>query len=400
MTEKNRLPTTTQQSKPPATIQDMLRGESFRSAIEAALPTHLKPERFIRIALTAITRQPKLSQCDQASFFQALLTLSQLGLEPDGRRAHLIPFENRKRGVVEVQLIVDYKGLVELVMRTGNVSFIHADVVRDRDEFEYDRGEIKHHRINLREDRGDVYAVYAFVRFKDGTEKCEVMSVADVERIRQRSRAANNGPWVTDWDEMAKKTCFRRLSKWVELSPEQRDIVEADDDQYELLAEQGRHTRAMKRTAMKVDDLIGVKPENGHDTEPEANPEDILKPDWVAEDPTTGLPVPNVAPAPEPPTAEAAPDQESPERYPDIVKPQSFVEEQPAKRKPEKPKPDGVGPKSSAWPRLNSYQERLGPKAHAIIVETKERLGWPNTPINALSTQQIIAICEAIDIGY
>ena len=69
------------------------------------------PDRFIRIALTALTRTPKLTTCDHGSFFQALLDLSQLGLEPDGRRAHLIPFRNNKRNCVECQLIIDYKGL-------------------------------------------------------------------------------------------------------------------------------------------------------------------------------------------------------------------------------------------------------------------------------------------------
>ena len=202
---KPNTPTQLPATKAPATIDELIRGDQFRAAVEAALPKHLKADRFIRIALTARTRTPKLKDCDPSSFFQCLLTLSQLGLEPDGRRAHLVPFENRKRGVVECQLLVDYKGLVELVMRSGRVSNIHADVVCDNDLFEYDRGEIKKHVIDLRKPRGNVYAAYALVRFKDGTEKCEVMSRDEIEAIRRRSRASSNGPWVTDWNEMAKK---------------------------------------------------------------------------------------------------------------------------------------------------------------------------------------------------
>src|ERR1051326_6456109 len=100
-------------------IKVLITGEQFKLAVAQALPKHLTPDRFIPTALTAMTRTPKLAECDQASFFAALMTLSQLGLEPDGRRAHLIPFENRKRGVVECQLIIDYKGLVELAYRSG-----------------------------------------------------------------------------------------------------------------------------------------------------------------------------------------------------------------------------------------------------------------------------------------
>jgi recombination protein RecT len=214
------------------TIRDRLEGDSFRQAVAAALPKHLTPERFIRVAITAITRTPKLAQCDQASFFGALLTLSQYGIEPDGRRAHLIPFENRKRGVTECQLIIDYKGLAELAMRSGLVSYLHADTVCEADEFEVNLGEITKHVIDYRQPRGEVYAAYAICRFKDGATKAEVMTRDEVEAIRKRSRAGTSGPWITDWAEMAKKTAFRRLSKWLPLSPDLRQAVEADDDQF------------------------------------------------------------------------------------------------------------------------------------------------------------------------
>lgn len=215
------------------TIKDTLEGDQFKLAISKVLPKHLTADRFVRVAIMAMTRTPKLSQCEPASFFQCLMNLSQMGLEPDGRRAHLIPYENRKRGVMECQLIVDYKGLAELVMRSGMVSNLHADVVCDNDQFEYNKGELVVHKIDFRKPRGDVYAAYALCRFKDGSEKCEVMTRDEVESIRRRSRAADSGPWVTDWSEMAKKTCFRRLSKWLSLSPEFRDALDKDSDSME-----------------------------------------------------------------------------------------------------------------------------------------------------------------------
>jgi recombination protein RecT len=184
------------------------------------------------VAITAITRTPKLAQCDQASFFGALLTLSQYGIEPDGRRAHLIPFENRKRGVTECQLIIDYKGLAELAMRSGLVSYLHADTVCEHDQFEVNLGEITKHVVDYRKPRGEVYAAYAVCRFKDGATKAEVMTRDEVEAIRKRSRAGTSGPWVTDWAEMAKKTAFRRLSKWLPLSADLRQAIEVDDDQF------------------------------------------------------------------------------------------------------------------------------------------------------------------------
>jgi len=213
----------------PITIRQRLESPAFNLQIAKVLPRHLSPERFIRVAITTITKIPKLADCDQYSFFNALLNLSQFGLEPDGRRAHLIPFENRKRGCVECQLIIDYKGLAELVMRSGQVTKLHADKVCDADEFEYDCGEVKKHRIDLKKPRGKPYAYYALAVYQ-GMQKADLMSLDEIESIRKRSRAGNNGPWVTDFDEMAKKTVFRRLSKWLPLSSEIRDAAEGDDD--------------------------------------------------------------------------------------------------------------------------------------------------------------------------
>lgn len=215
------------------TIKALLQDKSFLDAVAQSLPSHMKPDRFARIATTTLTRTPLLAECDQASFFQCLLTLSQYGLEPDGRRAHLIPFRNNKRGVVECQLIIDWKGLAELIMRSGLVSNIHADMVCENDQFEYDKGEIKQHKIDWKKPRGKPYAVYCLCRMKDGTEKADVMTLDEVNVVRARSRAGNSGPWVTDFNEMAKKTVFRRLSKWLPLSAELRSATEADDDQYE-----------------------------------------------------------------------------------------------------------------------------------------------------------------------
>lgn len=219
------------------TIRERLSGEEFKAAIASILPKHVTPERMTRVAMTAITRTPKLADCDQASFFRCMMDLSQWGLEPDGRRAHLIPFENRKRGVTECQVIVDYKGLVELAYRSGTVASIHADVVREGDEFAYSLGEVVEHVPHfIRRDAdkpdkpGEVFAAYCHIKLRDGTTKSEVMSREEVEAIRKRSRAGQSGPWVTDWAEMAKKTAFRRASKWLTLSAEIRDAIESDDD--------------------------------------------------------------------------------------------------------------------------------------------------------------------------
>ena len=150
---------------------------------------------------------------------------SSLGLEPDGRKVHLIPYGDK------CQLIVDYKGLVDLARRSGEIADIHADVVCERDAFEYSFGTDSRlvHKPPL-SNRGKPIAAYSFVRLKDGSSSYEVMNVEEIEAIRERSKAKDSGPWVTDWNEMAKKTVFRRHSKWLPVSAEFQEATERDFD--------------------------------------------------------------------------------------------------------------------------------------------------------------------------
>lgn len=214
----------------PATLKSMLSSDAMKDQFAAALPKHISPERFIRVAITALTRTPKLQECTQPSFFKCLLDLSAMGLEPDGRRAHLIPYGK------ECTLVIDYKGLVELVRRSGDVAKIHADVVCENDDFEHSMGEVTKHTYDLRHDRGEPYAAYAQVTLKDGSVQAEIMSKSDIEKIRAKSKAGKAGPWVDHWEEMAKKTAFRRLTKWLTLSPEiQERIAKADEHEFQAM---------------------------------------------------------------------------------------------------------------------------------------------------------------------
>jgi len=216
------------EKREPTTVKEHINSEAFREKLRVALPKHLTPERFAGVALTQINTNPGLLKCTQESLFKCLLQLGQMGLEPDGRRAHLVPYGT------ECTLLIDYKGLVELALRNGDVARIHADVVYESEieagDFIYNRGKVEKHNKSLKSDRGAVVAAYAEVEFLNGTAKAEVMTLEEVEAIRSQSKAGKNGPWVNHWNEMAKKTVFRRLAKWLPLSPEIRDSMEGDDE--------------------------------------------------------------------------------------------------------------------------------------------------------------------------
>jgi recombination protein RecT len=249
--------------KKPQGLKALINSDAMRAQFALALPKHLTSDRFTRICLTALTRTPKLQDCTPESFMRCLLDLSAMGLEPDGRRAHLIPYGK------ECTLILDYKGIAELVMRSGLVASIHADKVCENDDFEVNRGSIVCHRVDYKKPRGESYAYYVLITFKDGSEKSEVMTRDDVDAIRKRSRAGGSGPWLTDFDEMAKKTVFRRCSKWLQLSPEIRDALEKDSEPYD---EAPRVT-----TGRVVNDVPRINPYTEPEPLPEIAPEQSLE---------------------------------------------------------------------------------------------------------------------------
>jgi recombination protein RecT len=270
---------------PKNTIRDILQGDEFKRQVSKALPRTISPDRFVRIALTATFRNPKLLNCTRESLLQCLMDLGAMGLEPDGRRAHLIPFMDKRSGNLECTLIVDYKGIAELVRRHGDVSHIHCDVVGENDAFECRFGShgILDHTPAIN-DRGSIKCAYSFIRLKDGSEEYDVMSVEDIERIRKRSRSADDGPWVSDWNEMAKKTVFRRHSKTLPLSPELRDAIERDDEPF---TENERFTAARPATASVASSQRLTKARETKRTD-----SDFENHDQAAEDSAPSLPLP------------------------------------------------------------------------------------------------------------
>lgn len=206
-------------------IRALIQSDGVKSQLAMVLPKHMTADRMARVACTAVLKTPKLMDCKPESLLQALMLCSQAGLEPDGRNAHLIPYGD------QVQVIFDYKGLVALAERNG-VESIYADKVCENDEFDawVEEGSKKlRHRVNWKAARGAAYAYYASCR-RNGRLDYEVMTKDDVDAIRKRSRASGGGPWVTDYDEMAKKTVLRRMSKRWDISPEMSDALNSDAD--------------------------------------------------------------------------------------------------------------------------------------------------------------------------
>lgn len=225
--------------RPPQTIAQFI--EVMKAEMARALPKHLSADRLARIALTEVRRTPRLAQCTQPSFGGALMTCAQLGLEPGVTgEAYLIPRKNGRlsrdagRDVYEVQLTIGYQGMAKLFWQSPLAKSLDAQAVHEHDdhfEYEYGLNPTLRHKPSLK-DRGETIAYYSVATLINGGFAFIVLSRSDVERIRIRSKAGTgdgDSPWKTDYDEMAKKTCLRRMFKLLPKSPELARALSHDE---------------------------------------------------------------------------------------------------------------------------------------------------------------------------
>lgn len=198
--------------------------EKSKGAIAEIVPRHLPPEKIARIVLSAASRTPELLNCTAQSIFLSAIQSAQLGLEPCTPLGHayLVPYKN-KNGTVEAQFIPGYRGLIMLARNGGEVANIVSRVVYEGDTFEIEYG-LNEKLVHVpmmgagTKDRA-VVAVYAVATLKGGERQFEVMDLDQLNAIRNRN-GTRNGPWATDFAEMARKTVVRRLCKSLPLSTE------------------------------------------------------------------------------------------------------------------------------------------------------------------------------------
>lgn len=204
-----------------------------RAAIMATLPQGFNLDRMCRSLINAISTTPSIAECTPASIFLSSVRAFSLGIEPNGalQEGYLVPFWNSKKACNEAQFMPGYRGLINLARRSGEIATIYARSVHAKDVFEVVEGTERSiiHKPNYTQERGEYVCFYAVFNLKSGEMDFEVMTVAEVEAIRARSKAAKSGPWVTDFEEMAKKTVLRRLLKRAPMSVELAQSVNLDN---------------------------------------------------------------------------------------------------------------------------------------------------------------------------
>jgi recombination protein RecT len=243
-------------------------------------PYRAMGSRFLARAKLYISRRPELQECSVPSLVQCVLSAAEYGHSLDGRMAHAVKFNVKKKDangkehwVSEAVYMPDYKGLLDMARRHNCIKDGYAEHVHENDVFEYEIDNGKYHhrwKPDLR-DRGTYIGTFCLLVFHDGNYKVEYMTEAEVESVRQRSKAKDSGPWVTDRGQMAKKTVIKRALKLYIADPEISELLDRDDRASGFTHEEittERPAIVMPRATHDLNDpalLQSVAHDNGHD---------------------------------------------------------------------------------------------------------------------------------------
>lgn len=225
--------------------------QQMKPQFAMALPKHVSVDRFLRMALTCVQKTPKLLDCTPESMLAAMLEAARLGLEPGTKQAAIVPMGK------DATFIAQWQGLVELMYRSGRVSSVTAEFVREADSWDYkigDDGTFWHRPDLLSANRGPIVLVYAFAEIKGGgRSKIVTLNHAEAEEIRdkyskayalaERNRRSEpdefarqpdkgwfNSTWHTEFDAMWRKSAVRRLADWVPQSPELVELLQRENE--------------------------------------------------------------------------------------------------------------------------------------------------------------------------
>lgn len=262
--------TQSENKNPIIAFKDLLTAK--KSSLQNMLPRHIPFEKFQSVVMTAVMQNSDLLRADRASLINSCLKSATDGLLPDGRDAALVIFNakvkdqsGKEQWTQKVQYMPMYMGILKKVRQSEELMAITTQVVYANDHFEHNLGDEDTiiHRVKDGANRGDFKAVYCIAKLKDGTVMKEVMYMADVEKVRRTSKSGNKngepaGIWKDWYEEMAKKTVFRRLAKWLPQSIDKGAVVDAfeNDESMDIIDQEAGGVATYTEVPEKGSDTV------------------------------------------------------------------------------------------------------------------------------------------------
>ncbi len=240
-----------------------------------ALPTRITPQQFKATLIRAAMSDPNLLMADRVSFFEAALAAAIDGLMPDKKEGAMVVYntnigtKQKPEWIKKVQWLPMIRGIFTKVYNTGLVKSATVGIVYGGDQFRTwtdDDGEHLLYEATDNQDRSTVRRYFAQVVMKAGGCFVEEMWPQDIEKVKATSKTASSGPWVDWYEEMAKKTVFKRLAKRLPISRELEPVMSRDDFLYDLAAQARDITPTANRPrglANRLDALAGITDQSG-----------------------------------------------------------------------------------------------------------------------------------------
>lgn len=185
-----------------------------------------KGQQFVTAIISAVSANPQLAECDNASIVSAALVGQALNLSPSPQlgQFYMVPFNDNKRGCKVAQFQIGYKGYIQLAIRSGQYKKLNVLAIKKGELKKYDplNEEIEVELIENEEDREkeETIGYYAMFEYLNGFRKTLYWSKEKMEahaiKYSMGYRAKKGYTfWEKDFDGMAYKTMLRQLiSKW------------------------------------------------------------------------------------------------------------------------------------------------------------------------------------------
>lgn len=241
-TEVAPKPQEVEKAKPLTTAQRF--GQYLDSYKQSVLPDLLKkhniePAQFVQIVLSEIKKNEKLQQAfleNPSSMFASILAGAEIGLIPSDMLGQFYLIPRRIENRMTVTPMIGYKGLVNIILRSGEVTKVHTECVYEGDEFEPIYGLEPNiiHKPNFSKPRSSetLKFVYAVAKLKSGDYQFCVLSKNDIIKIQSLSKY-NNELYFNDKKDpnmwMVKKTALMQLSKMLPKDYYGNKAVELDN---------------------------------------------------------------------------------------------------------------------------------------------------------------------------
>lgn len=234
-------------------IQADIESGLVKAGVESILPASVKMGTFVRCAAVAIAGNKELGNADKDSVLMSLTQCAQDGLVPDNKEAAIVTFNTNtaakgqpKNWITKAQYMPMIDGVIKRARMSGQITILSSKAVFGNDQFDYWMDENGEH-INYRPTYkgGDMRLAFAFAKLTSGELIVEVMSKADVDKVRAASKTGTYGPWKDWYERMACKAVMHRLARRL---PNASEIVE--------MCERGMNMNFDARTEKEIAPII------------------------------------------------------------------------------------------------------------------------------------------------